>query len=122
MGFIELEGMEFYAFHGHFREEQVVGNRFVVDLKIETDTKPAEKSDQLGDALDYQHVYHIIAEEMKQKSFLLENIAARLCDKLTASFPQISYMTLKVSKINPPLGGKVKQVSVCLNYQQGHEK
>jgi len=121
MGYIELEGMEFYAFHGHFSEEQQVGNRFTVDLKIETDTRTAEESDRLEDALDYQQIYHIIAGEMKQKSFLLENIAARIRNKLTETFPQIISMKLKVTKINPPLGGRVRQVSVCLNYNTNNK-
>ncbi|MCA1747113.1 MAG: dihydroneopterin aldolase, partial [Bacteroidales bacterium] len=34
---IKIEGMEFYAFHGHYKEEQIVGNRFLVDLEMETD-------------------------------------------------------------------------------------
>ena len=37
MGLIQIENMEFYSFHGHFREEQIVGSRFLVDLTIETD-------------------------------------------------------------------------------------
>ena len=37
MSVIQIEKMEFYAYHGHFREEQIVGNRFLVDLWIETD-------------------------------------------------------------------------------------
>ncbi len=36
MGKIIIEDMEFYAFHGHYKEEQIVGNRFLVDLEIET--------------------------------------------------------------------------------------
>jgi len=31
MGRITIEEMEFYAFHGHYQEEQIVGNRFLVD-------------------------------------------------------------------------------------------
>ena len=37
MGLIQIENMEFYAFHGHFKEERIVGNKFIVDLTIETD-------------------------------------------------------------------------------------
>ncbi len=33
--------MEFYAFHGHYEEEQIVGNRFLVDLEMETDMEKA---------------------------------------------------------------------------------
>jgi len=118
MGLIELEGMEFYAYHGHFREEQVVGNRFIVDLKIGTDTTKAANSDNLNDALDYQKVYNIVSKEMEVKSFLLENIAGRLKEKLINEFPQINYIELRVSKINPPLGGKVQKVSVVLKFDK----
>ena len=41
MGLIRIEDMEFYAFHGHYREEQIVGNHFMVDVTIETDTDKA---------------------------------------------------------------------------------
>lgn len=37
MGVIEIEGMKFYAFHGHYETERRVGNNFRVDVKLETD-------------------------------------------------------------------------------------
>lgn len=120
MGYIELEGMEFYAFHGHFEEEQIVGNRFVVDLHINTNTRPAEQSDDLRDALDYQMVYSLVAAEMKKKSYLLEHIAGRVRDRLADTFPAIETLELKVTKINPPLGGRVRQVSITLHYDRNN--
>ena len=39
MSVIQIEKMEFYAYHGHFKEEQIVGNRFLINLKIETDSE-----------------------------------------------------------------------------------
>ena len=35
MGTILLEGMEFFAFHGCFKEEQIIGTKFIVDIQIE---------------------------------------------------------------------------------------
>lgn len=112
MGLIEIEGMEFYAFHGHFIEEQVVGNKFLVNIAIETDCDNAGKSDNLDDALDYQKVYSIIKQQMEKKSFLLENICDRILDALYAEFDTIEKATLKVSKINPPMGGQIEKVSI----------
>ncbi len=114
MGQIIIEGMEFYAYHGHFIEEQIVGGKFIIDITIDTDTEKAGKSDSLSDALDYQDVYKTIKNEMKTKSFLLENIAHRIINKLFDNFLSISAIALKVSKINPPLGGKIEKVSVKL--------
>lgn len=115
MGLIEIEGMEFYAYHGHFKEEQVVGNKFIVYTSIETNCTMAGKTDKLEDALDYQKVYNLIKKEMEQSSFLLENICSRILDRLYAEFKNIERATIKVSKLNPPMGGQIERVSVTLS-------
>jgi len=114
MGVIEIEGMEFYAYHGHFAEEQVVGNRFLVDLTLKTDCSKAAKSDDLLDALDYQALYLIVKEEMQIKSHLLEYVAVRILDRLYDSFDTIEKAKVKISKLNPPMGGQIGKVSVTM--------
>jgi len=115
MGLILIEGMEFYSFHGHFQEERIVGNKFMVDLTIETDMgKPAE-SDNLKDAVNYQHAYQIVKQEMEKKSYLLENIAGRILDAIYSEMEGITQATVKVSKMNPPMGGKITSVSVVMS-------
>ncbi len=114
MGFIEIEGMEFYAYHGHYKEEQVVGNRFLVDLLIETDCSKAASSDNIEDAVNYQTAYKIIKEEMSKKSYLLENIADRILNALYAKLDNMKSVKIKLSKINPPMGGKIQKVSVTM--------
>lgn len=114
MGKILLEGMEFFAYHGCFHEEQIIGTRFIVEVEMELETAKAEVSDHLEDTVNYQAVYGIVKHEMEQKSQLIEHVARRILDAVTASFPQISSMQVRLSKVNPPLGGKVKQVSCVL--------
>ena len=114
MSVIQIENMEFYAYHGHFREEQIVGNRFLVDLWIETDmSKPAE-TDNLDDAVNYQVAYRLIRKEMEKKSNLLEHIAKRILDALFEGLEGIEKVRVKISKMNPPVGGKIDSVSVLL--------
>lgn len=114
MSIIRIENMEFYAYHGHFKEEQIVGNRFLVNLWIETDmSKPAE-TDNLDDAVNYQVAYKLIRKEMEKKSNLLEHIAKRILDVLFESLEGIEKVRVKISKMNPPVGGKVESVSVLL--------
>ena len=114
MGLIEIEGMEFYAFHGHYKEEQIVGSKFLVDLTIETDMEIPAVSDNLKDAVNYQQAYGIIKAQMEQKSHLLENIASRILDALYSEMSGIKKARVKVSKMNPPVGGKVNSVSVVI--------
>lgn len=115
MGQIQIENMEFYSFHGHFREEQIVGNKFLVDLVIETDMKIPAGSDNLKDAVDYQRIYQITKLQMEKKSHLLEHIAGRIIDAIYAEMKGITKITVKVSKMNPPMGGKIGSVSVVLS-------
>ena len=111
MGTILLEGMEFFAFHGCFKEEQIIGTKFIVDIQIEVDTAVSEISDRLGDTTDYVGLYRCVKKEMEQKSHLLEHLARRIVDAVTAQFPSILAISLKIAKINPPMGGKMQQVS-----------
>lgn len=114
MGLIQIEGLEFYAFHGHFKEEQIVGNKFLVDLTMETDMDKPSKSDSLKDAVNYQKAYEIVKYQMEVKSHLLEHIAGRILDALYAEMEGIKRITVKVSKMNPPMGGKIHSVSVIM--------
>ena len=115
MGLIQIEGMEFYSFHGHFKEEQIVGNRFLVDLTIETDMSKPRESDNLKDAVNYQQAYELIKMQMEQKSHLLEHIAGRILDAIFSEMEGITKATVKVSKMNPPMGGKINSVSVVMS-------
>ena len=115
MGLIQIENMEFYSFHGHFREEQIVGNKFIVDLTIETDMKIPSESDNLRDAVDYQRLYQIIKLQMDKKSHLLEHIAGRIIGAIYAEMTGILKVTVKVSKMNPPMGGKIGSVSIVMS-------
>lgn len=116
MGLIQIEEMEFYAFHGHYKEEQIVGNRFLVDLDIETNMTAASESDQLEDALNYQTAYRLVKNEMKRHtSNLLENIGKRILDALYEEFDEIDKATIKIRKMNPPMGGPMKCVSVTMS-------
>ena len=106
--------MEFYAFHGHYKEEQIVGNRFLVDLELESDMETAAESDELEDAVNYQHAYKIVRQEMKIKSKLLENIAKRILDSLYVEMTGIKKASVTIRKMNPPMGGQIKSVNVTL--------
>lgn len=112
MGRIILEDMEFYGYHGCYEAEQIVGNQFLVNLSMETDTEKAAASDRLEDALNYQKAYAIVKEQMNIRSNLLEHLAGRILDTLSKQFPEIKKATVKVTKLYPPIGGQMKGVSV----------
>ena len=115
MGLISISGMEFFAYHGCFAEEQIIGNKFIVDLEFISNTENAELSDDLSKTVNYQAVYGIVKAEMEIKSKLLEHVAKRILDSIYKNFPLIESMKITISKLNPPVGGKVDRVSFTLN-------
>ena len=104
--------MSFYAFHGCFAEEQSIGTKFGVDVSFETDTRCAQRSDNIADTVSYLDVYQAIKREMEIPSHLLEHVGERICVALLDGFPAIDNVSVKVSKLNPPLGGQLESVSV----------
>jgi 7,8-dihydroneopterin aldolase/epimerase/oxygenase len=111
---IDLEEMVFYAYHGCFKEEQMVGNSFIVNISLETEVSKPMLTDNIKDALNYVNVYNAVKEEMAINSHLLEHLTARIINRLFEQFPAIMHATVKVSKMNPPMGGQMKSVSVTL--------
>ena len=116
MGKIVIEAMEFYAFHGHYKEEQIVGNRFLVDLELEANLKVPAESDHLDDAVNYQQAYQLIKKEMRRtKSNLLENIGKRMLDALFEEMSGIEKATVRIRKMYPPMGGPIKSVGITMS-------
>ena len=83
-GVIELEGMEFKAFHGVLESEKMNGNLFVVDFRGEVDMSRAIEGDRIEDALDYSLIYNAVKREMSIHSDLLEHIAGRIVKAIAA--------------------------------------
>ena len=112
MSKITIENMEFYAYHGHFEEEQKIGTWFSLDLIMDVDTSKAELSDDLEDTVDYSAVYQVVKEQMMIPSKLLEYVGRRILNTIKERFPDVKDATLKIRKMNPPLGGKMAFVSL----------
>jgi dihydroneopterin aldolase len=72
-------------------------------------------TDNLKDAVNYQKAYQVVKKQMEEKSHLLEHIAGRILDALYSELEGIKKATVKVSKMNPPMGGKIGSVSVVMS-------
>ena len=93
-----------------------MGNRFLVDLEMEANLTAPADSDSLDDAVNYQQAYQIIKYEMRHtKSNLLENIGKRILDALFAEMDGIEKATIRVRKLNPPMGGPIKSVGITMS-------
>ncbi len=112
MALICLEGMRFHAFHGCFDEEQVVGTDFIVNLCVDADTSHAQVCDDINTTVNYQLLYDCVSDEMHNPSHLLEHVAQRILERVMREFVAVRWASVKISKLNPPLGGQLDSASV----------
>lgn len=111
---IRLDRMEFRALHGCYELERKVGNRFTVDLGISAELGNAAAEDNVDLTVNYLSAYGIVREQMRITQHTIERVAANIIGALYAAFPQIRHVKCTVSKLAPPLGGKLEKVSVVL--------
>lgn len=109
---ILLEGLEFYAYHGVYGEEQKMGNRFQVDIRIQVEAGEASLNDDLDKTLDYVQVYALTQKLMQERFRLLETLGQQIADAIRAASARVRAVEVTVSKFNPPLSGLCRRVAV----------
>ena len=114
MGKISLEGMEFYARHGYYEEERVIGNKYSVDVTLEVDFSEAASDDKLDGTVNYERVYEIVRDVMSIDANLLEHLAGKMIKALKDNFSEARKVQVKISKYNPPIMGLCHRAMVEL--------
>lgn len=114
MSTIRLKNIKIYAFHGCLIEEGQIGSDYLVNLCVKADLNKAAESDDLKDTVDYVLLQKIVSQEMAIRSKLLEHVAKRIIDAVLDQAPLVKKVWVSVSKVNPPIGGDVEQVTVTL--------
>ena len=115
MSHIALEGMQFYAYHGFYEEERIIGNNYVIDIYIKTNFSEAAENDDLHKTINYETVYLICQREMRIPTKLLETIGLRIFNGLKFQFQNIHEATINIKKETPMPGVKLDSSSVQLN-------
>lgn len=121
MGKISLEGIEFHAYHGVFSEETKLGNRFTVDIHVETDFQKAMLDDDLNHTVDYVGLYKIAQSHMQEPVKLLEHLAHLMIKDILVACPYLKSVIIIIKKHNPALGGVVNYSVVTVSYPEDYE-
>ncbi|WP_096441091.1 dihydroneopterin aldolase [Alteribacter populi] len=110
---VHIKGMEFYAYHGAFAEENKLGQRWYVDVSLDMDTKPAGTTDDLDKTVNYAEVYEQVKKTMEAEPVkLVETLCERIAKTLLATFSVVEACTIKVIKPDPPIPGHYDSVAV----------
>lgn len=112
MGLISVEGMRFFAKHGVYDEEQLVGNNFVVDVHIETAFDDAAREDDIHQTINYETVFLICQAALKKETDLIETLLFRIINGLKKQFNTIQEVKVRVCKLNPLPGEQMDKACV----------
>lgn len=121
MALIALEDMRFFAYHGLYEEERIIGTHFILDVTLETEIASAATIEEHGmdkviNTINYEAVYDICKIQMVKKKEesekLLESVLHNIVHALKKQFSTIQVIKIKIRKLNPPLGGHVGSASI----------
>jgi len=114
MNTIRLKNIRIFTNHGCLDEEEKIGSDYLVNLIVRANLKKASLSDNLTDTVDYVHLQHIVKTEMAIRSKLLEHVGQRIIDRIFLELDLVKEAKVTISKLNPPIGGDVQEVSVTI--------
>ena len=105
---ILLEGMVFFGRHGTLPAERELGQRFVVDLALQLDLRPAGQTDDLARTVDYGDVFRRVRAIVEGPPVnLTETVAERIAEAVLAGYPSVEGVRVKVAKPQVRLDGTV---------------
>ncbi len=114
--FIELKEIKIHAYHGVDKQERIVGNDYIVRVKVKFDISRAAESDMISDTINYADIYDVVKCEMGVPSNLLENVVYRVVNSIKRNFPMIEGGEVEIIKVKPPIAGDVMGASVSISF------
>ena len=109
---IEITGLSLYTHHGVTEAEREVGQRLVLDLRLDVGEVDATVTDLVADTVDYAEICNVVALVAQQRSYrTLERLCSAVADRLLADFP-IDWVWVKAAKPEPPIPLPVEEVAV----------
>ena len=116
---IRMKNCAFFARHGVFDEEEMLGQRFYVDAVLSVDPGRALEDDSIEGTVDYGVAFQVIEKIVTgERRFLIEALALEVGKALTQRYPQISRAEITVRKPNAPVPGVLDHVEVTVAWPQ----
>lgn len=109
---ISLNDLHLQGYHGIYEEERIVGNSFVVNCTVKI-KEPSELPAKLDETINYQSLFELIKENMFIPESLLETVCIRTGKLIFERFPKVSFVSISIKKMNPPINGFAGSAEVC---------
>lgn len=112
---INITGLEVFAHHGVYREENVLGQKFIVDVSMMVSTREAGRTDDIRSSVNYGLVCDDIQQVMKSRNYkLIETVAEEIADCILLKYDDVRGVEVTVKKPWAPVLVHVDTVSVSI--------
>lgn len=113
---IQIKRLEVFANHGVLEEENRLGQKFLVSVRMGVDARTPGQSDELADSVNYAQVSEIICREAQGHTFrLIERLAEHLAEQILLEFPLVQSVDLEIEKPWAPVRIPLETVSVTIH-------
>lgn len=113
---ITIKGLEVFANHGVYPEENKLGQKFVVNAVMYVDTRGAGLSDDLDLSVNYGTVCHQITDFLTANTYkLIERAAEELARHILINNPLVREIDVEIEKPGAPIGLPLETVSVKIH-------
>ena len=114
---VALQNVHFFAYHGFYPIEQVLGSEFILDIEIEFEVFN-NGSDDLAQTVNYGRLYEIASVEMKNTRKLIEAVAHAILEQIRHEFLAVKRIRVVIRKMHPPVKGEVGNSLVELKFNR----
>jgi dihydroneopterin aldolase len=109
---IEISGLSLYTHMGVSAAEREIGQRLLIDIRLDVGESDATITDRLEDTVDYGEVCNAVALIAQQRSYrTLERLCGAIADRLIEEY-DLHAVWIKAAKPEPPIPLPVGEVSV----------
>jgi dihydroneopterin aldolase len=109
---IEVSGLSLFTHVGVTEAEREIGQRLLLDLRIDVGECDATVTDRIEDTVDYAAVCELANLVAQQRSYrTLERLCTAIADRLLERY-EVGAVWIKAAKPEPPMALPVSEVSV----------
>jgi 7,8-dihydroneopterin aldolase/epimerase/oxygenase len=109
---IEVSGLSLFTHVGVTAAEREVGQRLLLDLRLDVGECDATVTDRIEDTVDYGEVCEMANLVAQQRSYkTLERLCSAIADRVLSEYA-VQAVWIKAAKPEPPLALPVTEVSV----------
>lgn len=114
--YIDISDLRVIAPIGVMARERLIGNEFLISIRLYYDAAEAMRSDNITSAINYAEVVDVVKNVLSAETMLIEHAAARILEAIKKYFPKVTSGKLSICKVHPPISAPTPRVSFSIEW------